>query len=388
MNVLVVCPYLPDPPDHGGRIRSRVLVDALAELGDVDLAVPAAQARLFAPVRAVHALAENPAPARLGGKLRHWLRGRSELLGRKFAAAASAQLRALLAARRYDLLVADSSFVLPLLPTASPPLLLNLHNVESAVLARPKLTPVGAAERAQRALEARLMARAEAAALRRAKLTLAVSALDREHALRLCPSARVVVVENSVDLDALPFLPPPDPARPLLLFVGSLEYPPNQEAVRELVDVHAPALRAAFPGLRVRIVGRDPDGALTAHARAVGCEAPGFAADLRPHYAAATCVYLPIRSGGGTRIKVLEALALGRPVLATAVAVEGLELSPGRDYLRFETPAEGVAALERVTHVDVEDLRARGRALVAERYGHARARQRVREAVAAAFGMS
>lgn len=385
MHVLVVCPYLPDPPDHGGRIRSRVLVDALAELGEVDLAVPAPEARLFAPVRAVHALTEHAGRPTIGRKVRYWLGGRSELLSRKFAPAAARELAALMAARRYDLLVADSSFVLPLLPDQAPPLLLNLHNVESSVLARPLPAASGVAERSQRALEARLMARAEAAALGRARLVFAVSALDREHALRLCPRARVEVVENSVDLDALPFLPPPEPTRPLVLFVGSLDYPPNQEAVRELVDVHAPALRRAFPGLRVRIVGRDPDGALTAHARAVGCEAIGFAADLRRHYAEATCVYLPIRSGGGTRIKVLEALALGRPVLATQVAVEGLDLAEGRDYLRFETAAQGVSAFERVSHVDVEDLRAGGRALVAARYDHRRIRTRIRELIAAGF---
>jgi glycosyltransferase involved in cell wall biosynthesis len=385
MNLLVVCPYLPDPPDHGGRIRSRVLVDALAELGTVQLAVPAGEARTFAPGIAVHALAPAAAEPSLPGKLAAWARGRSELLGRKFAPEAATQVAELLAAHRFDAVVADSSFVLPLLPARLvPPLVVNLHNVESAVLARPLSTAPRLVERAQRQVEARLMARVEAAALRRARLTLAVSALDREHALRLAPDARVEVVENSVDVAALPYLPPPDPSRPLLLFVGSLDYPPNQEAVRELVDVHAPVLRQAFPGLRVRVVGRDPRGDLAAHVRAQGCEAVGFAQDLRPHYAAATCVYLPIRSGGGTRIKVLEALALGRAVLATRVAVEGLGLEPGRDYLAFETAAAGLAAVERVTHVDHESMRERGRALVEARFSHEQARARIRAALAAA----
>jgi glycosyltransferase involved in cell wall biosynthesis len=107
-------------------------------------------------------------------------------------------------------------------------------------------------------------------------------------------------------------------------------------------------LRAAHPSLRLRLVGRDDEGAVAAAARAAGAEAVGWAADLLPHYRESTAVYLPIRSGGGTRIKVLEAFALGRPVLSTAVGVEGLEVAPDEHYLAIDTPAQGAAALARV----------------------------------------
>jgi glycosyltransferase involved in cell wall biosynthesis len=389
MHVLVVSPYLPDPPDRGSRIRSRVLVDALAQRHTVHLAVPEAEARTFDERIRVHGLSgAAPRTSGTARKLRRWLGGQSEVLERRFGPAARAEIEALLTAHPFGAVVADSSFVLPLLPTRLPaPLVVHLHNVESALLRRPGTERPPFADRLQRRLEGRLIRRAERIATRRAVLTITVSSRDRAHVADFAPAAAVEVVENSIDVFALPVLSmPSDEAPPLLLFVGALDYPPNREAVRELVTVHAPFLRRHRPDLRIRVVGHDPDGEITALIRDGGCEATGFVPDLLPHYAEATCVYLPIRSGGGTRIKVLEAFAVGRPVLATEVAVEGLGLSDGREYLRFETPGEGLASIDHVRRGDVSGLIARGRTLAERRFDHAVARRRLADAFDRAVG--
>ena len=382
--ILVLCPYVPHPPTHGGSLRTRVLLEALrgsdGRADEVHVVVPVvddtarATAKAFAQAIAVRvhevAVPALPRPD-FARKLRSWARGRSELLLRRWGEGAGPAVAGIAASLRPDLVVVDSSFVLPIVPRAPVPQLLHLHNLESSVFARAGAAGRGFAERVTRAFEARTIAAAERQALRTAAAVVTVSEVDRALALALAPGANVVAVPNSVDLERLALLPPPPPpSPPRLLFVGTLDYPPNLEAVRELVLEHLPVLRAAFPGLVVRLVGRDDGGALAAFRGHEGVEAVGPVDDLLPHYRDSHAVYLPIRSGGGTRIKILEAWALGRPVLATAVGAEGLGGGDGVHWRQFESPQQGVAALRDVLAGQTVTLVANARRFVAERYSH------------------
>ena len=381
--ILALCPYVPHPPTHGGSMRTRVLLEALVGDDAVHVVVPVADDAARTAARAlartlsiqVHELAVPATPRPdFARKLRSWARGRSELLLRRWGDGAVAAAAGLVAAVRPDLLVADSTFVLPIVPNTSVPLLLHLHNLESSVFARAGTAGRSFADRVTRGFEARTIAAAERQALRRAVATVTVSEIDRALALALAPRGNVVAVPNSVDLDKLAPLPPaPGDGPPRLLFVGTLDYPPNLEAVRELVDAHLPMLRAAFPGLVVRLVGRDDAGALASFRGIDGVEPIGPVDDLLPHYRCSHAVYLPIRSGGGTRIKILEAWALGRPVLATAVGAEGLGGQDGVHWRQFESPAQGVQALREVLGGQAASLVANARTFVAERYSHAAA---------------
>jgi glycosyltransferase involved in cell wall biosynthesis len=277
--------------------------------------------------------------------------------------------------------VLDSTFVLPVWDHGGN-ILLHLHNLEHTMFARDDGVARSFTDRWTRWIEARAIRSSEERALAFSQVTVTVSDDDRRRALALRPNARVEVVPNSVDLERLPLLPPAPPGPPRLLFVGGLDYPPNLEAVTELVEQHLPALRAAFPGLRVRLVGRD--GGHDARFRgADGVEVIGRADDLLPHYRDSHAVYLPIRSGGGTRIKILEAWALGRPVLATRVAAEGLGVQDGVQLRTFETVDAGVAALREVLAGQGAKLVAAGRAFVEQHHSHRAAIARLREIVAA-----
>jgi len=399
--ILVLCPYVPHPPTHGGSLRTRVLLEALRGAGDrgdadvVHVVVPVADeaaratAKAFAQAMAVrvHTVAVPVLPRPdFARKLRSWSRGRSELLLRRWGEGAGPAVAGIAASLRPDLVVVDSSFVLPIVPRAPVPQLLHLHNLESSVFARAGAAGRGFAERVTRAFEARTIAAAEQQALRTAAAVVGVSEVDRALALALAPGANVVAVPNSVDLERLPLLPPPSlPSPPRLLFVGTLDYPPNLEAVRELVLEHLPVLRAAFPGLVVRLVGRDDGGALAAFRGRDGVEAVGPVDDLLPHYRDSHAVYLPIRSGGGTRLKILEAWALGLPVLSTAVGCEGLDAVDGEVLRRFETVEQGVAALRSVLDGQGPVLARRARAFVVARHAHAIADARWRELAVAAL---
>jgi glycosyltransferase involved in cell wall biosynthesis len=395
--LLCLCPYVPHPPTHGGSIRSRVLLEAMVLDHTVHVAVPiagptdrtAAQALARALPVTVH---ELPVPATtrpdFTKKLAAWARGRSELLARRFGDRAAPVAAALARSVRPDLLVVDSSFALPLVPAIDVPSLLHLHNLESTVFARADAARRSFADRITRQFEARTIGAAEREALRRAVLSVTVSAVDRDLALAMVPDANVLSVPNSVDLDRLPLLPPPPsaPPEPLrLLFVGTVDYPPNHEAIVELVEQHLPVLRQAFPQLVVRLVGRDEAGRLAAFRGRPGVEVVGPVDDLLPHYAQSHVVYLPIRSGGGTRIKILEAWALGRPVLATAVGAEALEGRDGVHWWRVETPQQGAQLLGRLQTEGVAAMVAAARRLVEASYSHRAAIAGLRAAVGQAL---
>ncbi|MEM9594982.1 MAG: glycosyltransferase [Acidobacteriota bacterium] len=127
-----------------------------------------------------------------------------------------------------------------------------------------------------------------------------------------------------------------------LLFVGTLSYLPNRAAAKELAEEILPLLRRGSLEVRLRLIGRRPPPDIALLARLQGVELVTDALDLEPHYAWAHQVVLPLRAGGGTRIKILEAFAAGVPVVATAMAADGLRVQDGEELLIAES-AEALA---------------------------------------------
>lgn len=398
VKVVVIAPYVPHPARHGGAIRSRVLLDALRLDHEVHLAAAVANAEDLANLEALAAeigITVHPLPAReaprpsVVRKLGRWLLGGSELIARRWQQGADKEVHRVFETVGYDIGVIDSTFAVPIATHNCH--LLFLHNLEYSMYAREDGEPRSWSDRMTRRMEARGLRAAEKSAIQLQALTVTVSEHDRDLALGLVPEARVEVVPNSVDLDKLPLLPAPAAvAAPRLLFVGALDYPPNLEAATELVERHVPVLRRAFPKLSVRLVGKDPYGHGARFAGVEGVEVVGPVDDVVEYYRDTHAVYLPIRSGGGTRIKILEAWALGVPVLSTAVGCEGLPAADGKQLRRFETPEQGCDALRAVLEGCASKLRDNGRKLVEDQFSHsaaiARLRQLINELVAAQAG--
>jgi glycosyltransferase involved in cell wall biosynthesis len=161
----------------------------------------------------------------------------------------------------------------------------------------------------------------------------------------------------------------PEPGR--VLFLGSLEWRPNLDAVRLLLDRILPALRVAEPGVRLSLVGRRPPDWLVQRTRSVlGVELHADVPDVRPHLARAAVLAVPLRIGGGSRLKILEALGCGVPVVSTRVGAEGLALRDGEHLTVVEGVDEMAAALVRcLRNPDAAREQAeRGRRVVVERY--------------------
>lgn len=197
-----------------------------------------------------------------------------------------------------------------------------------------------------------------------------VSEADKELLTRLNPRLKVDVIPNGVDTEALQPLPPTTPEPPSLLFIGSMSYPPCVDAVLMFCEKILPRVRQAIPGLELRIVGADPHPAVRQLA-GDGVQVTGRVQDVVAYYRDCTVCIVPLRAGGGTRLKILEAMALSRPVVSTTIGCEGLEVVPGEHLLVADSP-EGFAeaTIRAVRDAGLRDaLCASARRLVEARYG-------------------
>jgi glycosyltransferase involved in cell wall biosynthesis len=260
------------------------------------------------------------------------------------------QVEALIDAGDVDLCIADFLFAAVNVPTdRRTPVVLFEHNVEyqiwqrlAALERRPWLRPLFELE--WRKLRAR-----EADACLAADLTIAVSDDDRRRLEDLAPGIRAAAIPTGVDTDY--FQPETNAERPAhLVFSGSMDWHPNEDAVVYFADTILPRIRADLPGTTFTVVGRNPTARLRAHAERAGITVTGTVDDVRPFIAEASVYVVPLRAGGGTRLKIFEALAMARPVVSTTVGAEGLGIGPGRHYVAADDPvafAEAVVSLLR-----------------------------------------
>jgi sugar transferase (PEP-CTERM/EpsH1 system associated) len=204
------------------------------------------------------------------------------------------------------------------------------------------------------AREGRTLLRFERTAAARCDVTFFVSEPEARRFAELAPesAARIEWFENGVALDyfspAHEFARPFADAGPALVFTGHMQYRPNVDAVVWFANDVMPPLRARVPEATFWVVGADPSPAVQALAALPGVHVTGLVADTRPYLAHAAAVVCPLRIARGIQNKVLEAMAAGRPVIASPGAFEGVRAEAGRDLLVADGAAAFVAAIEAV----------------------------------------
>lgn len=244
------------------------------------------------------------------------------------------------------------------------------HNVESIIWQRYRETESNPLRRWYINRQWRKYQRFERRVLGAVEHTVAVSDTDAQRLREDFDVSRVDVVENGVDTAY--FQPQARRRRPeRLLFLGSLDWRPNLDAVRLLLEHVFPAVRSAEPSASLCLVGRHPPEALRRQAaRLPGVELYANVPDVRPYLADCGLLVVPLRIGGGSRLKILEALASGTPVVSTRVGVEGLRLEQGQDLTVIEDIDDLIRALiAAIRHPDVLQAQVeRGREKVLEQY--------------------
>jgi glycosyltransferase involved in cell wall biosynthesis len=244
-----------------------------------------------------------------------------------------------------------------------------MHNIESLRFRRELDTIGWGARRLALLTDSVLFDSWEQHAVQRFDAIATVSAAEEAWARQHAPRARIAVVPNGVDTAC--FSPAPQPRAPrTVVFTGLMNYPPNVDAVVWFCDAILPLVLARHPGIRFVIVGDKPTPQVLALGRRPQVDVTGRVSDVRPYLADCAVVVVPVRSGAGTRLKILEALAMERPVVSTVQGAEGLKTAHGRDILLGDTPqafAAHVCAL-----LESAELRARlgsaGRQLVETTY--------------------
>jgi glycosyltransferase involved in cell wall biosynthesis len=295
--------------------------------------------------------------------------------------------RARATARDFDLIVLSSVFLRRLpLPTTTP-IVGDTHNVEFDVHRRTTQSADSALRRVYARWQWPATLREEILCCRRVDLLLSTSDRDRhvfEDELRL---ANVEVVSNGIDLREFAPLDP-STGRPTLLFTGLMSYYPNQQAIRWFLEAIWPAIFRAVPAARLVIAGADPPAWLRVRA-GDAVAVTGAVTDMRPYLKDATIVVAPLLIGGGTRVKILEALAVGRPVVSTSLGAEGLGLRHQHSVLLADDAA---AFAEQVVRL-LEDpalragIAAAGRAHVVDHFDWDRIGERLRDLLHVRHGL-
>jgi sugar transferase (PEP-CTERM/EpsH1 system associated) len=364
MKILWLSAGLLLPLDKGGRLRTFHLLKHLAARHDVtylSFADPAASAEDRNGMREVCSTLETiPRRDPVKGTPQFYLDTAKFLLSplpyavAKYRSATyRRRVARLLATNSFDVIVAD--FLPPVvnLPERLPcPVVLFTHNVEAEIWRRHATTAGNSVKRVLLAAQWRRMLRFEREALSQFDLVLAVSDTDRRTLARLYPGAlRAPVHVVRTGVDTAYFTPRPSAARPAhLVFTGSMDWLPNEDAMVYFAGEILPRIRQAHPEVTLSIVGRTPTPTVSRLAQQQGIEVTGRVDDVRPHIADASVYVVPLRIGGGTRLKIFEAMAMGKAVVSTTIGAEGLPLTPGRDVLIADTPmqfAEAVSSLIR-----------------------------------------
>lgn len=233
-------------------------------------------------------------------------------------------------------------------------------------------------------LESRRIKAYEGQIVRAFDRTLAVSKTDRVSLLQASASgtnrgvamntdgtrsSRINVVPIGVDTHQLrPISRPVDSKK--ILTLGTLHYPPNADGVRWFARDVFPLIREGMPGASLTIVGKNPPADIQRLAQEGMIAVEGYVAELAPYLEAAAILVVPVRAGGGMRVRILEGFARGIPMVTTTLGLEGIEAKPGRDILVADSPAgfaHAASGLLRDKGLRAE-LSSNGRKLVVEKY--------------------
>lgn len=267
-------------------------------------------------------------------------------------------LRQLFNEQRFDTIQVENVFMsgyMQLLRDAPghPRIITDWHNIESELMARYAAFIPNPAKRFYASETARRLRFAEADQIRLSDILLVTSSRERDALVKQGVHIPIHIVENGVDASQFENIEHrQDKAsgkdNPNIIFVGSMDYHANVDAVLEFVAESWPTIRAAQPDLDLKIVGRRPPPSIQALASRPGVIVTGSIPDVRPFYRGAIASIVPLRIGGGTRLKILEAFAARTPVISTTLGAEGLAARHDEHLLIAETTSDFIAAITKL----------------------------------------
>lgn len=372
MKVLFLAGACPHPPDSGGTVRTYNLLKRVCERHEITLIAPSSTGTDLQSAfggRLSGVVTVRPPRRTLSGTLCAMVSRLPYIVRAHENPEMNAAVLRALETTGFDLIHCDSISAVQAVPQdVILPKVFNAHNVEAAIWERylreerrPWMTPVLASQLEKvRAYESHLPC----------IFSSCVVVCEHDEArMHDYGFKQTSVVRNGVDLEY--YQPLPDPSTPHLLFVGSLDWRPNQDALRWFLESIWPLIRANGQGVRMTVVGRRPPRWIRPFCSRHGARLSADAPDVRPHLAEASVVVVPIRIGGGSRLKILEAMAAGRPVVSTTIGAEGLGLVHNENILIADRPPDfAQTAVDLLAdHDGRKALASAGRRVVEDQYG-------------------
>jgi glycosyltransferase involved in cell wall biosynthesis len=384
MNILFVAPFLPSPPRFGGQRRIDGLVRELAHRHAVSVLsfnatdewerVSLVETSTYC--REVRTL-PNYEPVGAGAKRKNQLRSLASRYSYEHSLVAARRdfqraFDEMLSAQDYDVVQIEFVQMAPFRfsrdARTGPLFVLDEHNIEYDILRRTAKASAGWSRTVYNAVNWRKLAREERSAWRRFDGVALTSARDEDLLREDFPTCRTAVIPNgvntsefaqssgAVDTDSV-------------VFFGAINYFPNADGVMFFADEVFPAVRRRRPDASFRIIGPGASAEILQRQHS-GVEVVGMVDDVNPYIDRAAVIVVPLRIGGGTRLKIVEALSKGKPVVSTRLGAEGLDVVDGKHLLLADEPQHFAEQIERVlADPDLaQRLGAAGRTLMAERY--------------------
>lgn len=282
------------------------------------------------------------------------------------------RLQALLKQETYDVILCDFMIAAGVIPWDWPaPKVLFTHNVEAAIWRRHYEVATNPLWKAASWWEWRKMEAAERKYLHLADKVLTVSETDRDMFASLVDAEKLAVIPTGVDVNYFQPQPTEEKANSLV-FTGSMDWLPNEDAILYFVDAILPLIKQQVPDVSLEVVGRSPSRKLQALAeREKSVQLTGWVDDIRPFVAQGAVCIVPLRIGGGTRLKIFEAMAMSKAVISTSVGAEGLPVRSGENILLADTPKDFAQAVLSLLRDPSQRQRfgSAARTLVEENYG-------------------
>jgi glycosyltransferase involved in cell wall biosynthesis len=287
---------------------------------------------------------------------------------------------------RFDAIILSGSLLNRLPLPRDVPIIADTHNVESDILARTSMLADTFVLRTYARFQTPSTLKEERRCASKADLLLATSERDKATFQRLMKVRNIAVIPNGVDVSE--FRPIGGVGRPgEILFTGLMSYYPNQQGIRWFLDEVFPKVRLAIPAARLIVAGADPPQWLLRR-QSSSVVVSGAVPDMRPYFQHARVVVAPLKIGGGTRVKILEAQAMARPVVSTSLGAEGLNTQSSSIVLA-DDPDTFAAQVSRLLCDDTLALQlaTKGRQIVEREYDWDRIGERLREVLSERIGL-
>jgi glycosyltransferase involved in cell wall biosynthesis len=394
MRIIIVTPVLPIPARSGAEIRVLSVATALSNRHEVELLTSEPQGadhsarekakRLFVACHYAPKIKRSRI-ARVAGAFFRLLRGEPLATTYFTSKALKALLKRVTRERRYDVVAIEhtemSKYVSAVDACFSPVKLLTMHNIVSLQYHRRFEVESSFGGKMRALLTSVPMRSWEVRMANRFDVVAVMSHVDEGLLTPRLKRPKIVVVPNGVDTYRT-MVANMGTRKEVIAFVGAMDYAPNMDAVLWFARSVFPQVRSARP-LEFWIIGRNPPKEVTALSAIDGVKVIGEVEDVKPLYAEAKISVVPLRSGGGTRLKILEAMATGTPVVSTSMGAEGIEAVDNEHLLIADTP-DGLC--EQILRLDEDEqlwstISRNGRALVEQSYSWSRIVQQLEDAL-------